>query len=167
MEALIKSVKKFSIDYNVETFEDSLNDVVSKMETMDLITPEWDNLKSNFTKLRYLDYLISKNNIPLSDNFHKSLEIFLNGLDTVSQHYLNNIDFEMESYHPELLVKTKKIKELLELSLNCNENITKMKHILGAYIRLVSIVEGIVNEPFKEEPLDPAFLRKFKRQKTK
>jgi hypothetical protein len=171
MDVVIKSLKKFSLDQNENDFENSLDQVISKMKDLDtnLSSLEWDTLKSNFSKLRYLDYLVSKNQMKLPEKFNESLEIFLKTMDTYTQHYLANIDFEMDSYPSDILEDTKKIKELFEKSLNCNKSILKMKYILGAYILLVPIVEGYTNDPFKDYIDDREFLDNFsfKRQKTK
>ena len=168
MDVVIKSLKKFSLDQNENDFENSLDQVISKMKDLDtnLSSLEWDTLKSNFSKLRYLDYLVSKNQMKLPEKFNESLEIFLKTMDTYTQHYLANIDFEMDS---DILEDTKKIKELFEKSLNCNKSVLKMKYILGAYILLVPIVEGYTNDRFKDYIDDREFLDNFsfKRQKTK
>ena len=167
MDQLIKSVKKFSIDQNEGSFENSLDSVIDQMQRLetDLNVIEWNNLKSNFSKLRYLDYLIKNNgSITLSSKFNESLEIFLKNMDLTTQHYLNHIDFELPEYTSDLLIKTKKIKKYFDKSLNSNENIVKMKYILNAYLLLVPIVEGYTNETFKDE-LDRSFVRSFKKQK--
>jgi hypothetical protein len=169
MDQLIKSVKKFSIDQNNDTFENSLDSIIDQMQRLetDLNVIEWNNLKSNFSKLRYLDYLIkNNNNITLSSKFNESLEIFLKNMDLTTQHYLNHIDFELPEYTPDLLIKTKKIKKYFDKSLNSNDNLIKMKYILNAYLLLVPIVEGYTNEPFKDE-LDRSFVQNFSYKKQK
>ena len=153
MDDLIKSVKKFSIDNDTES-------LVSKLECLELsVYPEWETLKSNFSKLRYLDYLITKNNLKLPEKFNEALEHFLKDMDLITQRYLDNIDFNLNPGSEE-------IKNLLEKSLNCNKPILKMKYILGAYIILVPIVEECTNDTFKDN-VDSNFIRVFKKQKVK
>jgi hypothetical protein len=173
MDDLIKSVKKFSIDNDSQKFDDSLDLVISKMSTLTPDnthgTDEWDNLKSNYSKLRYLNYLLTKKSLDLPRKFFQSLDTFLNSMDLTTQYYFATINFEMESYSPDLLVQTRKVKELLEKSLNCNESLKKMEYILSAYSILVPIAEDINNEKFRDFIDDDHFLENFsvKRQRIK
>jgi hypothetical protein len=166
MDSLINSVKNFKIDGNCSSFENDLNGIITKMENLETIDSEveWETLKSNYSKLRYLDYLVK--NMVLPDKFNISLDLFLNNIDTNTQRYLAKIDFELESYPKDILKKTKKVKELLENSLNCS-GVIKMKYILDAYKYLVKIVEAYTDDTFKDFIDDQSFLRTFsaKRQK--
>jgi hypothetical protein len=174
MDDLIKSVKQFSLKNDTQEFENSLDSVISKMETLETNSyVEWEVLKSNYSKLRYLDYLIEGKSIfsikktELPIKFYQSLDTFLAKMDTEIKHYFECIDFELDEYEPSLLQKTKKIKKLFEDSLNCNESIKKMKLILQAFNLLVPIAEDITKDKFKDFIDDNDFLKTFtfKRQK--
>jgi hypothetical protein len=175
MDDLIKSVKQFSIKNDASEFENNLDTICSKMQDLETNQNyvEWEILKSNYSKLRYLDYLIEGKSIfsikktDLPAKFYESLDAFLEKMDHEIKHYFECIDFELDEYEPKLLRKTKKIKKLFEESLNCNESIKKMKLILEAFNILIPIAEGLTKEKFKDQIEDREFLKTFtfKRQK--
>jgi len=168
MDQLIKGLKKFSLNKNEEDFETLLDDSICKMcnlmKTKNDI--EWETLKSNYSKLRYLNYIIQMNNLQLDNHnkFMKSLGIFMEYIDTITLHYFKEINWD---YDKEVGDKVMVIKELFEKSLNSNNSIEKMKYVLDAYLQLVPIVEQIRNERVVEIIDDQSFLEKFNLKKAK
>jgi Asp-tRNA(Asn)/Glu-tRNA(Gln) amidotransferase C subunit len=162
MNELIKSVKKFSVTDNQHEFEKSLELVIDKFELLNNESCEWDLLKSNYSKLRYLNYTLEKSNLKLETNekFLFSLNRFMEYIDKVTQVYLKKVDWESES---EFSSKSKYIHTHLTKSLNSNDSIQKMKEILNAYSILVPIVEDIHQERFVEIIDDEDFLQEFKK----
>jgi len=167
MDDLIKGLKKFNLTRNKENFDNVLEQSISKMCNLKVDTfPEWEKLKSNYSKLRYLNYVIKSKNINLKENnkFLTSLGIFMDYLDSITLLYFREINWETEKEFTDQAII---IKEELEKSLNSNDSLKKMKHVLTAYNILVPIIEHIQNEKFVEFIDDQSFLEnfEFKRQK--
>ena len=61
MDSLINSLEKFSLTKDEKSFEDSLDDIIGKLKNNNIDDPdkEWEDLASNFNKLRYLKDLIN------------------------------------------------------------------------------------------------------------
>jgi hypothetical protein len=151
MDDFINSFEKFSVNSNKEEFEDSLNDVISKLDKINNIDQEWVELKSNFSKLTYLFNLVDKYYIPESEKFLESLEKFLSVIDKTTVYYLQQIDWKEQII----------IKKYFEDSLNTTDCIEKLKILLKGYSLLVPIVEDIRNERCIGAIDDPFFIREF------
>ena len=162
MNELIKSIKKFSVTDNERDFECSLDSVINKFESLNSENCEWDLLKSNYSKLRYLNYTMEKSNLNLQVNkkFLFSLGRFMEYIDKITQLYLQKVDWENQD---EFSVESKNIGFHLTNSLNENDSIKKMKEILKAYSLLVPMVEDIHNERYIEIIDDEDFLQEFKK----
>jgi hypothetical protein len=166
MDDLIKGLKKFKL--NQESFDNVLDESICKLCTLK-VTPEvveWEKLKSNYSKLRYLNYILESKSINLESHqkFLRALGIFMDYLDSITLIYFREINWKTEK---EFVDQAIIIKEELEKSLNSNDPLKKMKYVLTAYNLLVQIVEKIQNEKFVEFIDDQAFLEnfEFKRQK--
>lgn len=167
MDQLIKGLKSFNLTKNKDTFDIILDESISKMSTLEVSkNEEWDKLKLNYSKLRYLNYLLKNKNLHFDSNekFLISLGIFLKYIDSITVNYLSSIDFENDNEYP---TEGKIIKNQLDNSLNCNDPIEKMGFILEAYRVLVNVAEDLKNEKFVEFIDDEDFLEKFNFKRKK
>jgi len=167
MDELIKGLKGFNLTKDKDAFDTILDQSISKMSNLQVSeNEEWDKLKLNYSKLRYLNYLLENKNLHFNSNekFLVSLGIFLKYIDSITLIYLKSIDLENDTEYP---TESKFVKKELENSLNSNDQLKKMKHILEAYKTLIFVVEQIKNEKFTEFIDDQQFLEdfNFKRQK--
>lgn len=167
MNELIKSIKKFTITNNEQEFDDSLDLIINKMsqlQTSEFENEQWDLVKTNYSKLRYLNHILelSKLNLEEHKKFLFSLDRFMEYTDKISQTYLKNINWENET---EFIAESKIIHLHFSNSLNQTNVILKMKDVLSAYGVLVPIIESIRNEKFVEIIEDEEFLQEFKRKK--
>ena len=162
MDSLIKSIKKFSISNDSDEFEKSLDDVIDKMESLNTENCEWELLKLNYSKLRYLNHTLEKSNLNLESNkkFLFSLSRFMEYIDKTTQCYLKKVDWESQDECPD---KAKIIYNHFVKSLDENDSIKKMKEILNAYSVLVPIIEDMNNDKFIEIIDDEDFLQEFKK----
>ena len=71
MDELLSSLNKFKISKNENDFNNDLDDVITKFNNQDFHDPnyEWETLCLNFSKLKYLDEIISEFYIPESNKF--------------------------------------------------------------------------------------------------
>ena len=162
MDSLIKSIKKFSITNDRDEFESSLDSVIDKMESLKTENLEWDLLKLNYSKLRYLNHTLEKSNLNLESNkkFLFSLSRFMEYIDKTTQYYLQKVDWESQDECPD---KAKNIYNHFVTSLNENDSIKKMKEILTAYSLLVPIIEEMNKDKYIEIIDDEDFLHEFKK----
>lgn len=164
MDSLINSLEKFSLTKDEKSFEDSLDDIIGKLKNNSIDDPdkEWEDLASNFNKLRYLKDLINSFDI-LPQFFMNPLRIFMEKIDTITQHYLREIDFYHEDHeiHQECI----DIQYHLEESLNTNEPIYKLNCVIKAYSILVPLVEDFRRERYNPVISDEDFLKTFKKRK--
>ena len=159
MDDLLSSIQKFKISKNENNFENDLNDVINKFNNQEFHDPnyEWETLCSNFSKLKYLETLITDFYIPESDKFLLALEKFMEKIDDVNKRYILEIYWEDNgSKHEDAL----EIKKLLDLSLAEKDSIAKMKYRLNAYKMFVSIAEEYRDEQFKHK-LEKSFTTEF------
>jgi uncharacterized UPF0160 family protein len=165
MDSLIKSIKKFSITNNSDEFEKSLDSVIDKMEYLKTEENcEWELLKLNYSKLRYLNHTLGKSNLTLESNkkFLFSLSRFMEYIDKTTQCYLEKVDWESQNECPD---KAKIIYTHFVKSLDENDSIKKMKEILNAYAVLVPIIEDMNNDKFVETIDDEEFFHEFKKSR--
>jgi Asp-tRNA(Asn)/Glu-tRNA(Gln) amidotransferase C subunit len=105
MDDLIKSIKIFSVTDNEEEFERSLDSVINKFQNLETEQKcEWSLLKSNYSKLRYLNHTLEKSNLNLKTNkkFLFSLNRFMDYIDKITQMYLQNVNWENQDEYSEL-----------------------------------------------------------------
>jgi len=155
MDDFINSFQVFCINANKEEFEDSLDEICKKMDSMNDIDDEWKTLRTNYSKLKYLSELVEKYYIPESEKFLETLNKFLYKIDFITSYYLSEINWESET-HPNACL----IKKYFEDSLQTNDCIHKLKVLLKGYVLLISIVETIRNEKCIE-PVNKEFIQEF------
>ena len=167
MDSLISAIHNFSITKNKSTFDDELNEIVFKFEKFDYHDSdyEWDIIKTNYSKIRYINELIECYEIPESNIFINKLTEFLENIDKMTQYYLKSISF----MHEEDYIQTDcdRIKKLFEKSLNVNDIFKKFKIILEAYSIFVDVIKDFRNETFSDHINDLDFLENFGRIKKR
>ena len=165
MNDLIKSIKNFSVTDNKYEFECSLDSVIDKFQNLKTEENcEWELLKSNYSKLRYLNHTLEKSNLNLKTNnkFLFSLNCFMDYIDKITQMYLQKINWEIQD---EFSIESKNIYNNLTNSLNTNNYIEKMKEVLFAYSILIPIIEDIRGDKYHEIIDDEDFLQEFKKSR--
>ena len=170
MNELIKGLKSFSLNKNETNFDNLLDQSISKLSGLVVEQNEqiqWDLLKSNYSKLRYINHVNNSLHLENHDKFIKSLQLFMDYIDTITMKYFDEINFNNPGETDEIIEKSRHIKLTLEKSLCCEDTIQKMKFVLEAYSELVPIVENIRCEKYNEIIDDEEFLENFsfKRQK--
>lgn len=156
-------IKNFGITKNKNKFEDDLENIMLKLDNVQIekdSDEEWESLQSNYSKIKYLYETINFYNIPLESKFINSLKKFMEIIDQQTLYYLNQINFDNPD--PDLLADTECaiIKESMERSINENDPIKKLNYIMKAYHVLVDIVEEIRGETI-QRTLEPTFLVEF------
>ena len=170
MNELIKGLKSFSLNKNETDFDNLLDQSIISFSGLVVEENEqvhWDLLKSNYSKLRYINYVNNSLHLENHEKFMKSLQLFMDYIDTVTMKYFDEINFNEPDESPEINEQSRNIKLTLEKSLCCENLIQKMKFVLDAYSELVPIVENIRCEKYNEVIDDEEFLENFsfKRQK--
>ena len=155
MESLIGIIQKFGITQDEMYLDNSLDHLIENFDKLSNndADDEWERLKSNYSKLKYLNELINFYHIPDLTKFKITLGKFMESIDTVTQYYLRNITTWDEE---EMILK------YLEESLNSYDPILKMGKIIKAYSLLVPEIEIIRNEKWRYNINDRDFLDKFK-----
>ena len=164
LDSLILSISSFGISNKTDKFNDELDILVSKMQTVDMLEDpdeQWEILKTNYRKIKFIYELINFHNLHCELKFLQSLDKFLVVIDKQTQLYLQKIDWYQSD--KEFTIDSIMIRDSLESSLNQNDTIKKIKHIIDAYRILIHIVEDLRKERFEEGPPDEAFLDEFER----
>ena len=91
MDLLIDSLEKFNIHKDHTKFERDLENVIGSFKKLN---NEWEKIKSNYSKLRYINELVDNYYIPNSENFLKSIDLFMNNLDHTIENYIYEIDWK-------------------------------------------------------------------------
>ena len=169
IDALSESIQRFGISKNKTDFDDQLDFIMTKMKKIEIeLTDEhWVTLKSNYSKLKYLNEIINcygKEYRDTKGKFIQSLTVFMESIDKTTQYYLREINWST----PELEFKDESaiIQNYFYESLNQNDPILKLSNIVKAYNILIPIVENIRNE-FSEVFLEPDFLELFQPPEAK
>ena len=166
MDSLINSLENFNIHRDIVKFEMDLDSVISDFKKINNVVDEWEILKSNYSKLRYINELIDNFYVPNSDKFLKSIEIFMNTIDRTTQYYLHEIDWKNQK--PDCFTGIcLEIEKYFTLSLHSNDCIEKLKNLLKAYDMLIPIVLEFNNEKFVDIIDDQHFLREFSVKKRR
>jgi len=164
MDSLIKTLESFNIHKNEHQFDIELDSVIDSFENLNNCD-EWITLKSNYSKIRYLNELIDNFYIPNSEKFLKSLDLFMINLDKITSYYLHEISWK--SQDPDIQEEAIQIEEFLILSLDSTDCITKIKLVLKAYNILVPIVLEMNDERFADIIDDETFLKEFSVKKRR
>jgi hypothetical protein len=156
LESLTHTLRRFAISHDETRFDDELETIMKKMNTVDLEDTEenWKSFKNNYAKIRYLFEFINNSKINLTPLFFMSLRKFMETVDKQTQYYLQRILWDPQSNDESV------IKNLFQDSLNENDPVKKLNSIVAAYTILVPIVEKIRNEKC-EGSLESSFLDDF------
>lgn len=148
MDFLIDRLHAFAITKNEQTFNDSIDQLISHLKINETDSDqEWETLKNNYSNIKYIYELLNHYSYSFHTNhFHEVVSRFVSRIDTTTQYYIRNIDFEETDLELKDCCKT--IKLHLESSLNENDYTKKIKHILDAYNILVPIVEDFRREKY-------------------
>ena len=94
LDSLINSISRFGITNETDKFNDELDVLVSKMQTVDILEDpdeQWEILKTNYRKIKYIYELINFHNLHCELKFLESLDKFLVVIDKQTQIYLQKI----------------------------------------------------------------------------
>jgi len=165
MDDLINSLEKFAISKNEQIFQDSLNDIINKMNNSKIThnsDKEWVDLTSNYCKLKYLKDLI-KSFKTLPDFFMSPFKVFMESIDSINQYYLREIDWHHSDH--DIQEDSLQIQNYLEESISTDDPFYKLNNVLSAYSILIPIIEDIRREKYNESISDTYFLKTFKKRK--
>jgi len=162
MDALENSFKRFSVTRDRKTFSEELDEIVSSMGTVKIEVEnssfEWQRLQENLSKLKYIDRILMDS---VDTEFMKSLESFMGIIDTTTQHYLREVNFDDTLNNPFVNEYGKTARELLEKSLNTGELMIKIKYTIQALNLLVDLVENVSELRYVEIIDDTEFIDTF------
>ena len=120
---------------------------------------EWEILKSNYSKLLYIDDLTYGIDTTNFSNLSICMNKFMESIDKLTQRYLKSINWSDDD--PEDVA----IKDYFEKSLNTGPD--RFKNILSAYDYFITIVEYYRGDKFTEIVLDSSFIEEFSFKKKK
>jgi len=149
MDELIKSIKSCKLTKK----EIDLLDLIEEIDQIDKPDSEmeWEKLKNNYLKLKYLDELFEDHvTFPYDGDYIKSLSIFLEQIDSLSKHYLECINWEKDTYYC-----AKRIQKNLSdsVKITCYP-IKKLKKILAGYKMLMDAAQEYRNETVQDHGID-------------
>jgi len=170
MDSLIKSLEVFGVTQNKKKFEDSIDNIFNNLsiktqeeqEQPEDPDKEWETLKMNYSKLRYIYQLLNHYNYTLPDRFFVLLRAFTDSLDGTTQCYIEVIEYE-KCDDEELKQSYDEIKDLFNKSLNTHDQIDKIKYILKAYDILVPIIEDFRRESWDDTFYSPRPTKRLKK----
>lgn len=161
IDSLSESIRKFAVTSDKERFDDELDFIMGKMKTVEIdeeSDEQWDALRVNYTRLKYLNEIINHFNLPTEGKFIESIKKFMDSIDKKTLYYLQEINWY--NSEPDIFKESMEIKDHLEASLNENDPFKRLNSVVKGYKILVSIVEDMRNEKCEAE-LDPSFLDEF------
>ena len=153
MELLIKSIEHFAISQNEQTFDNCLDEIIFRVNNLYTVDAEfeWQSLRENYSKIKYLNELLNFYNIKQTKKFVTLIGIFLESIDRTTQMYLREINWD----------DNPTIQDYLLNSLNAQNPLHKLGLVLKAYQLLVPIIEGYRNEKIDFEIKDQNFIKTF------
>ena len=153
MELLIKSIEHFAISQNEQTFDNCLDEIIFRVNNLYTVDAEfeWQSLRENYSKIKYLNELLNFYNIKQTKKFVTLIGIFLESIDRTPQMYLREINWD----------DNPTIQDYLLNSLNAQNPLHKLGLVLKAYQLLVPIIEGYRNEKIDFEIKDQNFIKTF------
>ena len=166
MDDLIRAVQKFGVSQNENMFNNSLNVIINNYYSCDQfrnsIHVDWFVLKSNYSKLQFLQETINFYYIKETDLFLECLEKFMKYIDTLTMEYLSNM------YNKTIPVNDRSEFEQIEIlfqnSLNEPDVITRMANLLKGYDIFVPLVEKYIKNNTVDTEIKECQFR-FKRQR--
>jgi hypothetical protein len=175
MDSLIKSLEVFGVTQDKKYFNNSIDYIFNnlsiktqeqKEEDTDS-DKEWELLKNNYSKIKYVYQLLNHYNYTLSKNFFDLVKVFTDSLDNTTLIYMDLIKQEMTD-DDELKYLYKDIADFFNKSLNTSDHIQKINYLIKAYDLLIPIVEDFRKEKYVEK-VDKEFINLYnpcsKRQK--
>jgi len=160
MDNLIKSLEYFAISKNKKLFNEDIDFIISTIKLEDEDPDrEWELLKSNYSKLRYIYQLLNHYHYILPDNFFNLLRIFIDSLDKTTNIYIQLLE-QSDDDDDEIKYMYQEIKQLFDSSLKVENEISKINIIIKAYDLLVPIIEDFRREKYYDN-LDPEFLKLY------
>ena len=168
MDLLIKSLEDFSLDLiTKQEFDDSIESVLEKFNKIEIHDSqlEWECLKENLSKLKYLNNLIKI--LPLEGKFLKSVEKFMEKIDKTSIHYLSSVDWDNHEYSSYIQDNAPTVREYLENAVNTNNMIHRIDYTTYALTVLINIIEKISSLRYDDIIDDQSFISEFSFKKRK
>jgi len=176
MDSLLSSLSKFTISNNVNEFEMDLMEIMDKMKNQEIddSEEEWETIKENYTKLKFLDTLI-KEHINISDikdfnlyeneSFTLVITKFMEQVDKANIRYLRSINWEEALRY---VGHSYKIEELLNKSVNVSNPYEKMLCCQEAYNLFIPVIEEFRGETYEYDTVnDSEFLEQVNSLKRK
>ena len=159
MDFLIEQLHTFAITKNEKKFGESVDNLLTSLKLTESDPDlEWETLKTNFSNIKYIHELMNHYDYSFDSHFYELISRFVSRIDTATQVYIKNIDFEDTDLELKECCKT--IKFYLESSLNENDITNKIKFVRYAYEILIPIVEDFRRERY-HEIVDESFRNSF------
>ena len=157
MELLINGLQRFAITKDENNFEKTINDLTINFSNVFDFNPdrEWENLKKNYSNIKYISEMLNCYDYELNQNFYKLISKILNCIDLEIQYYIKNIDLPDN------------VKENFDNALNVSDIIKKIEYIVKGYTIIINIVEEIREEKVNnviDKDLEKSF-KLFKKRK--
>ena len=171
MDSLIVSLEKFAIHKDEKKFENHLDIIMGNLNLNNLKEDadlEWDLLKSDYSKIRYICQLLNHYHYILPTKFFDLLKIFTDGLDKTTNIYISLMDEDTngENCDEELRHYYKKIKKYFNESLESKNDVGKIELLLKGYDLLVPIIEDFRREKYYDN-IDEEFKETYNPKKMK
>ena len=157
MELLINGLQRFAITKDENNFEKTIDDLTINFSNVFDFNPdrEWENLKKNYSNIKYISEMLNCYDYELNQNFYKLISKILNCIDLEIQYYIKNIDLPDN------------VKENFDNALNVSDIIKKIEYIVKGYTIIINIVEEIREEKVNnviDKDLEKSF-KLFKKRK--
>ena len=163
MDSLLRALETFSVSQTKT--ESEFDEMLSRMETLQTHDPdaEWDTLTGNYSKIRYLDLMISNYDFPETKIFVDVLHSVLTDIDKKTEYYLSELNWDDDNKE-----EYEYIRDLFEKSLNENNPFDKIKMVLEAYDTFIPIIEDYRTERFVDHNIDNlVFVKEIKTMRKK
>ena len=162
MDYLIQAIGNFSITEDEDKFTKTLDAIIDNFDKVALSNQnnDWETLKSNYSKLRYLQETINFYYIKETERFFECVEKFMKDIDTQTREYLK----DMYSIREEDRVDFEQIEQFFNESLFEKDIVTRIGLVIKGYQILVPIVEKNIRKKWEYSVNDNEILS-FKRHK--
>ena len=171
MELLIKTLEnvKIGVQGGYQDFDDSLDSVLDQFNKIEIHDSqlEWESLKENLSKLKYIDNLIKKVNYKLEGKFLKSVEKFMETIDKNSIYYLRSIDWTNYEYSGYIQDNAPVVREYLENAIKTDNMLYRIDYTIYALSVLINIIENITTLEYNDVIEDQSFISEFSFKKRK
>lgn len=132
------SLEKFAITKDEKNFDLSL-EFIDKLSIENDCEQEWEILRENFNKIKYIHELINHYDYQLNNKFFDIMTKYIDEIDKSTQYYLKNIEWGDDD--DELRWSYDEIVSFFHDSLNTSNVLDKIKILLKAYNILIPIIE--------------------------